>query len=74
VYSALSGATYWSLASIVSENAASPGMKLRTYRKRAQLRRAAPSRDAKEYVAHIDPRVVLIDGRQLAEYLLDLGF
>jgi restriction system protein len=31
------------------------------------------SADAKEYVAHIDPRVVLIDGRQLAEYMLDLG-
>ncbi len=31
------------------------------------------SADAKEYVAHIDPRVVLIDGRELAEYMLDLG-
>jgi restriction system protein len=24
-------------------------------------------------VVHIDPRVVLIDGPQLAEYMLDLG-
>jgi restriction system protein len=29
------------------------------------------SADAKEYVSHIDPRVVLIDGRQLAEYMVD---
>jgi restriction system protein len=31
------------------------------------------SPDAREYVAHIDPRVVLIDGTQLAEYMIDLG-
>lgn len=31
------------------------------------------SADAKEYVSHIDPRVVLIDGRQLAEYMVDLN-
>lgn len=30
------------------------------------------SSDAREYVSHIDPRVVLIDGRALAEYMLDL--
>jgi restriction system protein len=30
------------------------------------------SADAIEYVSHIDPRVVLIDGQQLAEYMLDL--
>jgi restriction system protein len=30
------------------------------------------SADAVEYVSHIDPRVVLIDGPQLAEYMLDL--
>lgn len=29
------------------------------------------SSEAEEYVSHIDPRVVLIDGRQLAEYMLD---
>ncbi len=31
------------------------------------------SADAKDYVAHIEPRVVLIDGRQLAEYMVDLN-
>lgn len=31
------------------------------------------SADEKDYVAHIDPRVVLIDGRQLAEYMIDLN-
>lgn len=31
------------------------------------------SNDAKEYVSHIDPRVVLIDGRELAEYMLDFN-
>lgn len=31
------------------------------------------SNDAREYVSHIDPRVVLIDGRQLSEYMLDLN-
>jgi restriction system protein len=31
---------------------------------------AGPARD---YVTHIDVRVVLIDGQQLAEYMLDLG-
>jgi restriction system protein len=30
------------------------------------------SADAKEYVGQIDPRVVLIDGRALTEYMLDL--
>ena len=30
------------------------------------------SADAKDYVSHIDPRVVLIDGRALTEYMLDL--
>ena len=29
--------------------------------------------DALEYVSHIDPRVVLIDGRQLAELMIDFG-
>ena len=29
--------------------------------------------DAREYVSHIDPRVVLIDGRAVAEYMLDLN-
>jgi restriction system protein len=31
------------------------------------------SNDARVYVSHIDPRVVLIDGRELAEYMLDLN-
>lgn len=31
------------------------------------------SADAQAYVSHIDPRVVLIDGRQLAEYMIDLN-
>jgi restriction system protein len=31
------------------------------------------SSEAKEYVSHIDPRVVLIDGRELAEYMIDLN-
>jgi restriction system protein len=31
------------------------------------------SPDAKQYVEHIDPRVVLIDGQQLAEYMIDFG-
>lgn len=31
------------------------------------------SADATDYVSRIDPRVVLIDGRELAEYMLDLN-
>jgi restriction system protein len=31
------------------------------------------STDAREYVSRIDPRVVLIDGRELAEYMVDLN-
>jgi restriction system protein len=31
------------------------------------------STEASEYVSHIDPRVVLIDGPQLAEYMFDLN-
>jgi restriction system protein len=31
------------------------------------------SSEAKDYVSRIDPRIVLIDGRQLAEYMLDLN-
>jgi restriction system protein len=30
------------------------------------------SSEARDYVSRIDPRIVLIDGRQLAEYMLDL--
>ena len=30
------------------------------------------SGEAREYVSHIDPRVVLIDGQQVAEYMIDL--
>lgn len=30
------------------------------------------SQDARDYVSRIDPRVVLIDGRELASYMLDL--
>jgi restriction system protein len=29
------------------------------------------SADAREYVAHIDPKVVLIDGKQLSELMID---
>ena len=29
------------------------------------------SRDARDYVAHIDPRIVLIDGHELAELMID---
>lgn len=28
--------------------------------------------EARDYISYIDPRVVLIDGRELAEYMLDL--
>jgi restriction system protein len=31
------------------------------------------SAEARDYVSHIDPRVVLIGGRELAEYMLDLN-
>ncbi len=31
------------------------------------------SEEARQYVSHIDPRVVLIDGRQVAEYMIDLN-
>lgn len=31
------------------------------------------SSEAREYVAHIDPKVVLIDGRQLAELMIDFN-
>lgn len=31
------------------------------------------SAEAKDYVSRIDPRVVLIDGEQLAEYMIDFG-
>ena len=31
------------------------------------------SSDARDYVSHIDPRVVLIDGRELAEYMIDFN-
>lgn len=31
------------------------------------------SSDARDYVSHIDPRVVLIDGVQLAEYMIELN-
>jgi restriction system protein len=31
------------------------------------------SAEAKDYVSHIDPPVVLIDGRELAEYMIDLN-
>jgi restriction system protein len=31
------------------------------------------SSEAKEYVSHIDPKVVLIDGNQLSEYMMDFG-
>jgi len=31
------------------------------------------SSDARDYVAHIEPKVVLVDGRQLAEFMIDFG-
>ena len=31
------------------------------------------SADAQAYVEHIDPKVVLIDGKRLAEYMIDFG-
>lgn len=31
------------------------------------------SQDARDYVSHIDPRVVLIDGTQLSEYMIELN-
>lgn len=31
------------------------------------------SSEAREYVSHIDPRVILIDGRELAQFMLDLN-
>jgi restriction system protein len=44
----------------------------RRARKGVFLTTGSFSADAVEYVSHIDPRVVLIDGQQLAEYMLDL--
>lgn len=41
-------------------------------RKGVFITTGAFSSDARDYVSHIDPRVVLIDGRELAEYLIDL--
>jgi restriction system protein len=29
------------------------------------------SQDAEDYVKHIDPKVILIDGRKLADYMID---
>ena len=40
-------------------------------RKGVFITSGAFSSEARDYVSHIDPRVVLIDGRQLAEYMLD---
>lgn len=42
-------------------------------RKGVFLTTGAFSSEAKDYVSHIDPRVVLIDGRELAEYMIDLN-
>jgi restriction system protein len=42
-------------------------------RKGVFITTGAFSAEAVDYVAHIDPCVVLIDGRQLAEYMLDLN-
>lgn len=42
-------------------------------RKGVFITTGAFSADAKDYVSHIEPRVVLIDGRQLAEYMVDLN-
>lgn len=40
-------------------------------RKGVFITTGAFSGEARDYVSHIDPRVVLIDGRQLAEYMID---
>jgi restriction system protein len=42
-------------------------------RKGVFITTGAFSADAREYVSRIDPRVVLIDGRELAEYMVDLN-
>lgn len=42
-------------------------------RKGVFLTTGAFSSEAKDYVSRIDPRVVLIEGRQLADYMLDLN-
>ncbi|HEY5611626.1 MAG TPA: restriction endonuclease [Thermoanaerobaculia bacterium] len=42
-------------------------------RKGVFITTSAFSSEAHSYVATIDPRVVLIDGRQLAEYMIDFG-
>lgn len=42
-------------------------------RKGVFLTTGAFSSEANDYVSRIDPRVVLIDGRQLADYMLDLN-
>jgi restriction system protein len=42
-------------------------------RKGVFITTGAYSAEVKDYVGHIDPRVVLIDGRALTEYMIDLG-
>lgn len=42
-------------------------------RKGAFITTGSFSSEASEYVAHIDPKVVLIEGRQLAELMIDFG-
>mgnify|MGYP002779769843 CR=1 FL=1 len=42
-------------------------------RKGVFITTGAFSAEAQDYVSRIDPRVVLIDGRQLADYMLDLN-
>jgi restriction system protein len=42
-------------------------------RKGVFLTTGAFTGDAREYVSHIDPKIVLIDGHQLAEYMIDFG-
>jgi restriction system protein len=42
-------------------------------RKGVFITTGAFSGEARDYVSHIDPRVVLIDGRELAEYMIDFN-
>ena len=43
------------------------------YKRQVFITTGTFSLDAGDYVSHIDPRVVLIDGAQLAEYMIELN-
>ena len=42
-------------------------------RKRVFITTGSFSGEARDYMSHIEPKVVLIDGRQLTEYMVDFG-